>query len=183
MGRERFRDALQEVARRYAFRSIPWPDFLRVVQAHAERDLSTTFAQWFDRTGAPEWLVEGKPRGHAMRGAILQRGEPYALELDVVLSGAGQSITPRVAIDGPRTPLALEAPFDIERIDVDPSFTVLHWTPEYRAEADAVVEVTRALAKVYEGQADAADALFEAGLAKPRRSDPYGVRFRLHVGY
>lgn len=183
MGRARFRDALHDVTRRYAFQTVAWPDFLRVVQAHAERDLSTTFAQWFDRTGAPAWEVEGTPNGHSMHGAIVQRGEPYALELDVVLSGAGQSITRRVAIDGPRTPIALEAPFDIERIDVDPSFQILHWTPAYRAEADAIVEVTRALAKVYEGQADAADALFEAGLARPRPSDPYGVRFRLHVGY
>jgi len=183
VGRERFRAALHEITRRFAFQAFAWSELRPIVEAHAGRDLGTTFAQWFERTGAPEWTIEGTPSGRTARGVIVQHGAPYHLDVDVALVGAGGSVIRRVTIDGPRTPFALDAPFDIERVELDPQFTILHWTPAYRAEAEALVDVTRASAKRLAGDTAAAAALYVAGLARVPQDDRHGVRFLLEAGY
>lgn len=183
VGRARFRDALHEVTRRFAFRAMAWHEFRAIVQSHADHDVGAVFAQWFDRTGAPDLAVEWTPSGRAARGAVVQRGAPYRLELDVALIGARDSAIRRLAISGERTPFAFDAPFEIQRIELDPRFEVLHWTPEYRAEAEALVDYTRAMAKVLAGDADAAEQLFAAGLARTPLDEPHGARFLLEYGY
>jgi hypothetical protein len=183
IGRERFRAAMLEVTRRYAFRPLAWSELCAIVESHAGRSLATTFTQWFERPGAPDWTVEWTPSGRTARGVIVQRDAPYTLEVDVALSGGGGSVTRRVTIDGARTPFALDAPFDIERVELDPQFTILHWTPEYRAEAEAFADFTRASAKRRAGDDMAAAALFTAGLARVPAPDRYGVRFMLEFGY
>ena len=185
VGRDRFRAALHEVTRRHAFLPLAWRDFRAIVQAHAGRDLGRVFADWFDRPGAPDLAVEWTPSGRSVRGAITQRGAPYQLELDVALIGAHDSVIRRVAIDGPRTPLALDAPFNVERIELDPQFTIVHWTAEYRAEADAFAGYTRAAAQLQSGDAKAAAALFAAALdhAPAPADDRHGVRFLVEAGY
>jgi len=185
VGRDQFRAALHEITERHAFRPLAWGELRAIVQAHAGKDLGRVFAEWFDRPGAPDLGVEWTPAGHSVRGAIVQRGTPYQLELDVALVGAHDSTIRRVAIDGPRTPLALDAPFDVERIELDPHFTIVHWTPEYRAEADAFIDYTRAAAKLHSGDPRAAAALFAAALdhAPAPADDRHGVRFLLEAGY
>src|SRR6185436_11853235 len=100
-----------------------------------------------------------------VRGAIVQRGTPYTLDVDVALIGADDTVTRRVAIAGARTPFALDAPFAIERVELDPHFTILHWTPAYRAEADALADVTRAMAKRI-AQDPAAGEVYATGLTR-----------------
>jgi len=183
VGRDRFRAALHDVTGRYAFRTFGWPEFRPIVEARAGRDLGATFAEWFDRTGAPDWTAEWTAAGHTVRGVVLQRGAPYHLDVEVVLSGGRDAVTRRIALDGPRTPFALEAPFDVARVELDPHFAVLHWTPEYHAEADALVDATRAYAKRLTGDTPAALALLDAGLARVPEVDRYGVRFALELSY
>lgn len=183
IGRDRFRAALHEITARHAFRPIAWRDVRPIVEAHAGRDLSAVFAQWFDRTGAPDWTVEWTPGGRTARGTIVQRGAPYLLELDVALIGARDSITRRIAVAGERTPFAFDAPFDVERIELDPHFTVLHWTPEYRAEAEAFIAYTRACTKLFAGETEAAEAEFRAALDQTPADEPHGVRFKLQLMY
>jgi hypothetical protein len=183
IGRAQFAAAIHEVTRRYAFRALSWAGLRTIIQAHASRDLSATFAQWFERTGAPDWTVEWTPTGRTARGVVVQRGAPYTLDVDVALIGAGQTVTRRVTIEGARTPFSLEAPFAIERVELDPQFTILHWTPEYRAEGEALADFTRATAKRRAGDDAAAIALFTTGLARVPASDPHGARFKLELGY
>ncbi|HEX3761981.1 MAG TPA: M1 family aminopeptidase [Kofleriaceae bacterium] len=183
IGRDRFSAALREITARHAFGSIAWRDVRAVVEAHAGRDLGPVFARWFDRTGAPDWTVEWTPGGRTARGVIVQRGAPYQLELDVALIGARDSITRRIAIAGERTPFAFDAPFDVERVELDPHFTVLHWTPEYRVEAEAFIDYTRACTKLFAGETEAAAAQFRAALDQTPADEPHGVRFKLQLMY
>lgn len=189
VGRDRFRDALHEITERHAFRPIAWRAVQAIVEAHAGRALGSVFAEWFDRTGAPDWTVEeaidAASGGRVARGAIVQRGQLYQLELDVALIGARDTATRRIAVAGARTPFTLEAPFAIERIEVDPHYAVLHWTPEYRSEAAARADVTRAEAKALAGDTDGAIAAYTAGLGRlpAPADDRYGVRFLLEAGY
>jgi hypothetical protein len=182
VGRDRFRAALHEITERYAFRPISWAAVRQIVERRAGRELGATFAEWFDRTGAPAFAVEWTPSGRSARGAVVQDGAPYTLDVEVALSGAGHTVSRRLAIAGPRTAFAFDAPFDIERIELDPHFEILHWTPDYRAEADAVVDYTRATAKHIAGDPAAAE-LYAAGLARVPADDRFAVRFQLELGY
>ncbi len=181
-GREQFRDALREITSRFAFASISWEELKAIVQSHAGRDLSRTYSEWFERTGAPSWSVDWKQIGHSVEGAIVQPDQPYTLDVDVVFAGGDRSETHRVAIGGARTSFSIAIPFTVEQVDIDPHFTVLHWTPEYRAEANAVVDFTRGWEKLGEGDDAGAGALFAAALPRVPAIDRHGLRFLLEIG-
>jgi aminopeptidase N len=185
IGRDRLRSALHDVTRRHGFGAISWDEFVRLVQRHADRDPTATFAQWFARTGAPDWSVEWSQAGDRVSGVIAQRGEPYDLELDVQLTGArGETVTRRVSIAGATTRFDVAAGFPVRQVELDPHYTVLHWTPEYRAEAEALVDVTRARSRFSAGDPAAAAAIYADALAtRVPADDRYGVRFSLELGY
>ncbi len=184
VGRDRFRAVLHEVTRRHGFGTISWDEFVRLVQAHADRDLTATFAQWFTRIGAPDWTVEWTQTGDRVSGIVAQRGDPYDLEVDVQLTGArGQTVVRRVAITGTRARFEVDAAFRVRQLELDPHYTVLHWTPEYRAEAEALVDVTRARARANAGDHAGAAAIYADALTRVPADDRYGVRFSLELGY
>jgi len=66
--------------------------------------------------------------------------------------------------------------------EIDPRFEILHWTPEYRAEADALAVYTRVSAKHLAGD-PATASLYAAALARVSADDRHGARFLLEVGY
>ena len=179
VGRDVFRAALHDVTQRYAFRAMPWRALRERVEAHAGRDLGTVFAQWFERAGAPDLALTWT---HG-QGEIVQHGTPYALAIDVAVIGAHDRHIQTVTLTGERTTFAIATPFD--RLELDPHYTVLHWTPEYRAEAEAFADCTRAYEKRAEGDLPAAAALFQTALdrAPPPAADRYGVRFLIELGF
>jgi hypothetical protein len=185
IGRERFRAALHEVTRRYAFRAMRWDQFVGVVRSHAGRDLSALVAEWFDRTGAPEWKVEWRQSLGQVSGVITQARDPYTLEVDVEVRGAlpDQRAIGRVEIAGARTSFQVGAPFEVREVELDPRFTILHWTPEYRAKAEAMADVTRARARVQAGDQAGAEKIYAEALARVPAGDRHGVRFNLEFGY
>lgn len=180
VGRDRFRAALHEVTQTYAFRAMAWSDFRAIVERHAARPLAAVFAQWFDRPGAPDLAVEWAPG--ATRGVIVQRGEPYQLDVEIALLGAREQRVQTVAIREARTAFALAAPFAIQRVELDPHYKILRWTPELRAEAEAFVDCTRAFARRAEGDADGAAAQFTTALTRVPADDRFGVRFLAELG-
>lgn len=54
MGRDRLRVAFREILRDFRDHRLSWEDFLAVVTGAAGREMSWFYAQWFQRTGAPE---------------------------------------------------------------------------------------------------------------------------------
>ncbi len=184
VGRDRFRSALHETTRRHRFGAITWAGFVRLIQSHTDRDIGPVVAEWFERTGAPDWTVEWTQADSRVNGVIRQRGEPYTLDVDVALTGAGeQTMHRKLAIAGPETRFTLDAGFPVRTLELDPHYTILHWTPEYRAEAEALVDVTRARERRSAGDLDGAAAIYTAALAHVSGDDPHGVRFTLELGY
>jgi hypothetical protein len=183
IGRERFRKALAEVTAQYAFRAFPWSELQRIVSKHAGRDVSSLFAQWFERKGAPSFALDWRQEGDMIRGAVVQSGAPYDLTLELVASGAGQTQTVELAISGARTSFAIGTPFRVEALEIDPHYRVLHWTTPYRAEAEALVDYTRAYDLLYAGETEAAIARFATAAAQPPAVDRHGRTFQLEVGH
>lgn len=134
IGRERFSSILSDFTRQRAFQTTTWDEFLQAIQIGAGRNLQWFYDQWFERPGAPEWHLDWRQEGAMLRGVVTQDSPYFGAELEVRVDGDGtQTETVMVEVDGPRTEFTLQLPFSAKRVLLDPSFHVLRWTPEYRA--------------------------------------------------
>ena len=137
VGDEIFFATLRELIDTYSDRQLSL-DELRdtfVANAQPDDDLERFLAQWLDRAGAPrlevDWTHDEAARRTELVIRQVQKGEPYALRLDVALVGPdGDERVVQVAIDGERTFASFEgaAPVDVV---LDPAHSLLIWKPEY----------------------------------------------------
>jgi hypothetical protein len=175
--------ALHQVTSEYAYKTISWEQFIGIVQTLKHADLDWLFKQWFEQTGAPDWQLSWKQDGKSLHGTISQTAPYYTATIDILAEGKDQKpLTRSVTVAGARTEFSWPVDFAVDRVTLDPHFLVLHWTPEYRAEAGALVPVTRGYDKVGAGKSAEAYREFEAGLDHVPDPDHYGVRFELELG-
>nr|VFJ53329.1 MAG: hypothetical protein BECKFW1821B_GA0114236_101444 [Candidatus Kentron sp. FW] len=139
VGDEVFKKALRRFFRAFRFKSAGYEDLASAFGDAAETDLSAFFAQWVERTGAPQLAIasaRAEPHGDGFRltARIEQRqsAEAYTMEIPMAISLAGEDkafgIAPTmtgkdltIRLDLARRPLYLA---------VDPKFDVfrrLHW--------------------------------------------------------
>jgi hypothetical protein len=135
VGRDRFRSALHQVTRDYAYRRIDWSEFLAIVQQHANHNLSRFFADWFDRPGAPEYLVHWEQdRAGLIHGIVTQTTPPYAATLEVEARGdSGRASVFRLSVDTVRADFAWHPGFVAREVILDPHHLVLRWNADDRA--------------------------------------------------
>ena len=134
MGRERLRAAFREILRDFRERRLSWDDFLAVLTRAAGRDISWFYAQWFDRSGAPELFAEPVESAPAFR--IRQPRNPYRLTVDVAVFGAGCGEPLRITVSASEERVQLSAGCRADSVVVDPDYQILRWTPELRARFD-----------------------------------------------
>lgn len=187
VGREKFRAVMKNIAIRYAFENISWDEFKHAIESGAGMDLKWFFEQWFERTGAPDWLLTWKQEGDRVRGIISQSTPYYRASVEMqIVSEDGQRLAQTVEIRGPRTPFDWPVKFRAQSVLLDPHFLVLHWTPEYRALAAALVPLTRIQINPEMYRADKAeevDKILREALDRVPLPDLYGVRFMLEYGW
>jgi tetratricopeptide (TPR) repeat protein len=183
VGREKFSRALQSITRKHAFQRITWEEFLEAIEAGAGRDLGWFYAQWFERSGAPDWQLEWKQEGSVLRCAVTQSAPYFRATVEAEATGRScQRLARTVEIHGPRTEFNWPVDFTVKSVTLDPHFLALHWTPEYRVEAEALLPYTRGELKLSEGQNEEAYKQFEAALARAPEKDLFGLRFLLEYG-
>jgi hypothetical protein len=198
IGPAQFSRALHEVTRQYAYKTVSWERFVEIVKKAARSDVDWVFKQWFEQTGAPELRVAWEWIGKTLRGTIYEDPPYYRLALEVLAesstaesntaessaaeSNTGQRLVKTVQVNGPRTEFTWPVEFQVSSMTLDPHFMVLHWTAEYRDQANALAAVTRGYDKVATGNPAEAYKEFEAGLGFIPSYDPYGVRFELEFG-
>lgn len=184
-GRERFRMALHEITRVYAFRRIGWQQFLAVVQRHAGRDLSEFCAQWFDRPGAPEYRLQWRQQSGGILEITLTQPPPtYAATLEIEARGVGaRRDSWRVPVRGERTAVSRRIAFPVVQVVLDPHFRVLRWAEGDRADATALAPYTRIVMLLDAGRAGDAERDLQHALATREGVDSAGLRFSLHYAY
>ena len=99
-----------------------------------------------------------------------------------VIGPAGQSFVKNVNVSGPLTEVRVPTEFVVQDVVLDPKFKVLRWTPEYRAEAEAIIDYTKGDVALNQGKNDEAIAVFRRALETATAPDRYGLKFRLHRG-
>jgi tetratricopeptide (TPR) repeat protein len=183
MGHKAFNQFLQAYVKEHAYNRVTLDDFLNSLRKAAGAN-AWFIDQWFFRTGAPDFKLSWK---RVERGANVVIEQPadniYQATLPVVLVGpAGQTFVKNVKVVGPRTETEVPAGFVVQDVLLDPKFEVLRWTPEYRAEAEAIIEYTRGDVALNQGKNDEAIAVFRRALETATAPDRYGLKFRLHRG-
>lgn len=183
LGREKFNRILRDFTRRHAFESVAWEDFLRAIERGAGQDLRWFYEQWLEREGVPDWRLIWSQDGARLRGAVSQTPPFYRADVEVRAEGKdGQRLTRIIRINGPRTEFLWPVNFKVRSLTLDPHFLILHWTPEYKAEAEALAPYTQASRTLSEGKFSQADEEFSAALARVSEPDIYGARFMLEYG-
>ncbi len=178
VGREKFRRIMRGITRQYAFQSITWEQFLKALEQGAGTDLKWFYEQWFERTGAPDWNLTWKQEGQILRGRITQPAPYYRANLQVQAEGIyneRQLIT--VEVRGANTEFTLPLKFRAREVKLDPHYLTLRWTPEYRAEATALIGYTRGRYMLNEGKQTEAESELKKTLDQIPLPDIYSVRF------
>lgn len=141
IGDAAFFGALRGLIRDFASRPMRVGDIRAAFLAAAPADtgLEAFLDQWLDRTGAPvlevEWwsLRREAPAGAAeLRVRQLQPGEPYALDLEVLMTLRDSSkVLDTVRVRGREETIQLELPARVVGLEVDPHQRLLIWRPKY----------------------------------------------------
>ena len=178
IGRERFREVLHGVTHEYAFRSVTWDEFLAAIRRASPVSLDAFFAQWFQRTGAPEWRVTWQQMGERVRGTIAQQTPLYRERLEVELIGTdGEHATHTVDASAATTRIAWAVPFRVRSVVLDPHFKVLHWEPGLHAAALARAPALRGFQLTDARKFDEAEAELRGALPKIAQPDASGARY------
>jgi hypothetical protein len=180
IGAERFPAVIASVVRKHAFRPVTWTDFLKSIEIVAGRDLDWFYAQYFDRPGAPEWrLKPHRVNGGRVELTVEQTEPPFRARLPIELTTqAGAIQAQAIEVDGLRSSASLRAPAGVSAAALDPHFTWLRWTPDYREEAFALAGYTRA--RLAEGTPARLEILKDA-LAHVPTPDVYAARYQIEA--
>lgn len=129
MGDEAFTLALQRFYRENRGTKASFADVRAAFEATTEQNFATFFAQWVERTGAPDLAfgqtrVLGDSGGYRIRGSILQQqsGAPYALEVPLyVTTSAGLEVF-SVPVSGAESEFDVKVKAEPLLAEVDPEF-------------------------------------------------------------
>lgn len=205
IGADAFVNGLRAVARKFAEKTVRLADLRAAWEAASKTDLKTFFAQWLERTGAPELALESKIEaggsGFVVTGVITQVGDTYDADVEVALGVATGREIKRISIHGPSTPFSFSTAVRPTFVVLDPDYKILRWTPElrhasllaeglaiastgHRAEGCAVIDAFVAVAPdSLEGRYRAGVCAEEAGrLADAERSFREVVARRARLG-
>jgi tetratricopeptide (TPR) repeat protein len=183
MGHKRFNQFLQAYVKEHAYHRVTLEDFLSALRKAAGAN-SWFIDQWFFRTGVPDLKLSWKAEKRGVKVVIEQPDNNiYQATLPVAVIGpAGQSFVKNVNVTGPLTEIQVPTKFVVQNVLLDPKFEVLRWTPEYRSEAEAIIEYTKGDVALNQGKNDEAIAVFRRALETATAPDRYGLKFRLHRG-
>ena len=166
--------------RRKEFSDFSWPSFFAALSRATGRNMSYFYDEWFRRQGAPQWNLSWKRRGNAIEGALRQRGPIYRLRVPLeAIDQRGRVYRRALLVSQRTTRFAWRLPTAPVELRDDPRYTILHWTPEYRALATAVIPFTRWGYKPYDG----VEADLARSLARVDRGDRYGLRFAVEYAW
>lgn len=146
VGEDKFFKSLRQLMEEYRFKSATWQDVLGVFKKVCGVNLNAFYSQWVERTGAPVLRLKKvrsikQESGFLVTFTIVQEGEPYDLEVPVLITTTDPEVRKNVKVikDSEEFEVRLAAkPF---RLEVDPDhhlFRRLH--PE---------EIPSSIAKVF----------------------------------
>lgn len=179
LGPERFDRALAQILARRAYENVTWTEFLSDLAKELGADTGPLCREWFEREGAPRWDVSWQQEHGRLTVEIAQSSPAYHvnLELEIVTVKGTHSRT--IRLSDPMTRYVFAEADTVIDVRLDPHYRVLHWTPEYTAEAAALVPDTRSRLMLQEGHTAEVETLLVHALAGTAQPDVYGATFMI----
>ena len=145
IGDDAFFQALQAMARQYAWKSISTEEFQQLAEQAGKQQLTYFFALWVNSTGVPQfkrtWAIYRTPKGFQVVGKIQQDLDIFRMPVEIrVYTESKKPINTRVEMVGTTTDFTVDTPSEPKRVVVDPASRLLKY--DERTKVD--VEMARA---------------------------------------
>ena len=126
VGEEKFFESLRQLVSEFLFKKASWKDVLGVFEASCGIMLDEFFAQWVERAGAPvlklqDVTVSENDSGYSVGFKIIQEGSPYALDIPVMITTAGEDFQGNFMFDSVQKEVSLQVKSKPLRMEVDPA--------------------------------------------------------------
>jgi hypothetical protein len=177
LGHDRFDRALAHILEKRAHSTVTWNEFLSDLSRELGPDTDGLVRQWFEREGVPRWDVTWTQERGSVTAVITQPSPPYDLDLEAEIVTVKATRSRTVRLTGPVTRYVFAEVDTLIDLRVDPYYRVLHCTPEYAAEATALIPDTQARLLLQEGRTAEAETLLVHALARVTEPDVYGATF------
>ena len=135
VGDEVFFQTMRDIVRDFGGKKTSWADFEATYSKASGEDLSWFFAQWIGRKGSPSLSVgevtatRNEDGAYVVSAEVLQDGEPWRLDVPVVVRHSGGESEQIVAVAGPKTTVTFEIPNPPRSVAIDPDFHVFRKVP------------------------------------------------------
>ncbi len=130
LGEQVFESALRRFWREQRFQIAGWDELERAFSEEAGRDLSVIFAQWLDRTGAPDISFtkvdkrRQKKDGWILSLEIKQSAPPYQLQVPVRILTTKDPVEHLIPIRGTHTQVEIQLSAEPVELMADPDFNL-----------------------------------------------------------
>jgi hypothetical protein len=179
LGPERFDRALARILARRAYEDVMWSEFLSDLVRELGPDAGPLCREWFEREGAPRWDVSWEQERGRVTVVVNQSPPAYRVNLELEVVTVRGTHLRTIRLTDPVTRFVFAETDRLVELRLDPHYRVLHWTPEYAAEAAALVPDTKSRLMLQEGRTAEAESLLVHALASVAEPDVYGTTFRI----
>lgn len=136
MGDDPFFRLLRAYRERFAGREVTVDDFERLANEVAGEPLDYFFAEWIRSTGVPEfelnYVIYRTREGFRVGGEINHALEIFRMPVEVRVETEGPPVIETVEVTGPSTDFSIETFGKPTRVEIDPDFNVLKFTPDLK---------------------------------------------------
>jgi tetratricopeptide (TPR) repeat protein len=136
LGDEPFARLLRDYSQRFAGRAAAIDEFERLAEEVHGQPLDYFFSEWLRSTGVPQfemdWVIKRTQKGFRVDGQLKQQLEIFRMPVPMHVETEGPPVTKLVEVVGPRTDFSIETFGKPTKIEIDPDFTVLKYTPALR---------------------------------------------------
>ncbi len=136
MGDEAFFRLLAAYGARFAGRSAGVDDFEKLAEEIGGQPLDYFFGEWVRSTGVPQfeiqYVIYRTQKGFRVGGQLKNQLEIFRMPLPMRIETEGPPVTQVVEVTGPVTDFSIESFGKPLRIEIDPDYNVLKYTPDLR---------------------------------------------------
>ena len=136
VGDQSFFRLLREYSQQFAGRAVTVEEFEQLAEEVSGEPLDYFFGQWVRSTGIPsfeiDYVIYRTREGFKVAGELKHELEIFRMPIPVRVETEGPPVTELVETAGPSSPFSIETFGKPTRIQIDPNFDVLKYTPDLR---------------------------------------------------
>jgi hypothetical protein len=144
LGPVTFGNALKRMGTDHQFGHLSLDAFWTGISQASGRDVSEFVHQWFRSTGIPEWRLKWTQNQGRPEITVTQLRCCFYSSVPLVIVGDHQIMRERISLRSETSHFDRKVRFTVKNIEVDPHFTIAHWTREYEEFAQTIAPYVRA---------------------------------------